>query len=119
MRIRVRGNEIDAFDFRGDHVGDGVSARAANADYGYAGAQLVNRGRADIDAHLSLQRALRDVAPLPCLCHKEILTCKVYPSLSTVSLQGGKPCPNAQKYSLIALNSRRTNAKPWSRVVSV
>ena len=54
-----------------DHVGDGVAAGAADADHGDPRAQLLDRRRADIDAHcvLSSGSALHD-NPVSRLCHK-------------------------------------------------
>ena len=51
LRVSVGTDEIDAFDFGLDHVGDSVSARPANSDNSDAGTKLVARSWSDIDTH--------------------------------------------------------------------
>ncbi|MCY1173080.1 hypothetical protein D9M73_132300 [compost metagenome] len=53
LRVRVRDKEVDALHIGAHHVGDGVAASAADADYGDAGAQFVNFGWQKFDAHSS------------------------------------------------------------------
>src|SRR5690606_20171013 len=54
LRVRVRDNEIDAFDLGFDHVGDRVAPGAAHADHGDPWTQFLHGWRADIDAHSKL-----------------------------------------------------------------
>ena len=51
LRIGVGDDEIDAFDLRFHHVGDGVAARTADADDHDLGTKIVVRCRSDIDTH--------------------------------------------------------------------
>ena len=51
LRVGVGDDEVDTFDLRLDHVGDGVAACAAHADDGNARTQFLDRRRTDIDAH--------------------------------------------------------------------
>ena len=61
LRVGVGDDEIDAFDLGCDHVGDGVAARAADADHGDPRAQLLDLRADRIDAHCCLPwRTLRD-----------------------------------------------------------
>ena len=59
LRIGVRHDEIDAFDLRFHHVGNGIAPGAAHADHGDAGTQIVRRSGADIDAHSIFLRRRR------------------------------------------------------------
>ena len=52
LRIGVGDDEIDALDVGVHHVGDGVAARAADADHADPRAKLVDLRPDEIDAHV-------------------------------------------------------------------
>ncbi len=67
LGIGIGDHEIDALQAGGDHVVDGISARAADTEYGDAGFQLTDVGDIQIDGHdclLFVARALS--TPEPC-----------------------------------------------------
>ncbi len=51
LRVSIGDDEIDALDVSAHHVGDGVTARAADADDADAGPQFVDFRPDEIDAH--------------------------------------------------------------------
>ena len=51
LRVGIGSDEVNAFNLRIDHIRNGVAARAANPDNRDFGAQLISRGRSNIDAH--------------------------------------------------------------------
>ena len=59
LRVGVGDDEIDALQTGGDHVVDGIAARAADTEHGDAGPQLANIRGGEIDGHgcLSITRA--------------------------------------------------------------
>jgi len=70
LRVGVCDNEFNAFNVGFDHVGDGVSARASNADDSDTGTQIVSRCGADRDTHIAFLQAKTDwrsfrLCPLP------------------------------------------------------
>ena len=52
LRVGVGDDEIDALHVGADHVGDGVAARAADADDADPRAKFVDLGPDEIDAHV-------------------------------------------------------------------
>ena len=66
LRIGIRNDEIDAFDFGTNHIGNCVSASATNADDSNFRLQFVNHWWTDIDAH--------DFIPLAIIGLLEIFT---------------------------------------------
>jgi hypothetical protein len=58
LRVGVGDDEVDTFDLGLDHVRDRVAAGAADTDDRYPGAEFLDRGRSDVNAHsmLSLGR---------------------------------------------------------------
>ena len=67
LGVGVGDDELDALEPRLDHVVDGVAAGAADAEHDDARAQLLHRGRSDIDAHAILSSGRRgELACLAC-----------------------------------------------------
>src|ERR1700712_523543 len=126
LRVGVGDDEIDPLQPGGDHVVDGVAARAADAEYGDSGLQLADVRGGKIECHgcLSITRALDCPGRRP----RELVNAegggkdssealaKPSSDLSKVAVSPCPELPRMPRFDVFKMNVLRIDQQPgWNR----